>query len=78
MKAFNEMMERREAERKTYEEKMMAEWEADKKKKKNANFEKGWPSGKPTEKNGRLNGKPTEKKWQQSWKPFMTRQTPTR
>jgi hypothetical protein len=29
VKAFNEMLERREAERKAYQEKMMAEWEAD-------------------------------------------------
>jgi hypothetical protein len=29
MKAFNEMRERREAERKAYNEKMMAKWEAD-------------------------------------------------
>jgi hypothetical protein len=28
-KAFKEMMERREAEKKAYEEKMMAKWEAD-------------------------------------------------
>jgi hypothetical protein len=28
MKASNEMMERREAERKVYDEKMMAKWEA--------------------------------------------------
>jgi hypothetical protein len=34
MKAFNEMMQRREAERQAYEEKMMAEWEADQKKEK--------------------------------------------
>jgi hypothetical protein len=37
MKTFNEMLERREAEikaqRKVYEAKMMAEWEADRKKK---------------------------------------------
>jgi hypothetical protein len=33
MKAFNEMMERREAGRKAYEEKMMSEWKADRKKK---------------------------------------------
>jgi hypothetical protein len=37
MKAFNEM-EGRKAERKAYKEKMMAEWEADRKKK--ADFEK--------------------------------------
>jgi hypothetical protein len=33
MKAFNETMERKEAERKDYQHKM-AEWEADRKKKK--------------------------------------------
>jgi hypothetical protein len=31
MKAFNEMMERREAERKAYDEKKRAKWEADRK-----------------------------------------------
>jgi hypothetical protein len=33
MKALNEMMEGREVERKAYKEKMMSEWEADRKKK---------------------------------------------
>jgi ribosomal 30S subunit maturation factor RimM len=32
MKAFNEMMERREAERKAYDEMMMAKWKTDRKK----------------------------------------------
>jgi hypothetical protein len=39
MKAFNEMMERREPERKAYDEKMRAKWEANRKKRK-ADFEK--------------------------------------
>jgi hypothetical protein len=34
MKAFNEVMEGREVERKAYKDKMMAEWEADRKRKK--------------------------------------------
>jgi hypothetical protein len=42
MEALNEMMERRETERKAYEEKMMAEWETGEKKekKRKADFEK--------------------------------------
>jgi hypothetical protein len=40
MKAFNEMMDCREAERKVYDEKMMTEWEADRKKERKADFEK--------------------------------------
>jgi hypothetical protein len=39
IKTFNEMMERREAERKADDEKMMAQWEVDRKKRK-ADFEK--------------------------------------
>jgi hypothetical protein len=39
MKAFNEMMKNREAERKACDEKMMSEWQADRKKGK-ADYEK--------------------------------------
>jgi phage regulator Rha-like protein len=59
------MMEKREAERKAYKEKTMAEWKADIKRRK-ADFEKKMARGNSTE------------KWLQSWKPFMTRQTPMR
>jgi hypothetical protein len=45
LKAFNEMIERREAERKAYEEESMAEQEADRKKRK-ADFEKMIPKRK--------------------------------
>lgn len=43
-------MERKEAERKAYEEKMMAEWETDRKE-GNADFQKERPNVKPMENN---------------------------
>jgi hypothetical protein len=48
-------VEVRQAERKTYKEEVMVEWEADRKKRK------------PTSRRGRPRGKPTEKKWRQAW-----------
>jgi hypothetical protein len=75
MKAFNEMMERREAERKPA---MSRGWRSGKpKKKRRADYEKMMAARKTGQEKSEAESKATDA-WRQGCKRFATRLTPTR